>query len=78
MESSSHTTLSIGTEYWGSQLFSHGVPGPFRFRLDDAHGLIINMVLLASPSGMLVFSAGVFQQRTADVFWQQLPQAAPR
>jgi hypothetical protein len=23
------TTLSIGTEYWGSQLFSHGVSGPF-------------------------------------------------
>jgi hypothetical protein len=35
--------------------------------------LIFNTVLLPSPSEMLVFSSGVFQQRTADVFWQQPP-----
>jgi len=35
--------------------------------------LIFNTVLLPSPSEMLVFSSGVFQQRTADAFWQQPP-----
>jgi hypothetical protein len=43
-------TLSIGTEYLGFTLFSHGGDvRPFSVSLDDEHGLIINAVLLPSP-----------------------------